>query len=144
MLEIACWNGEAVRVAFAIDTHDREVMAWVASTGGVRGTMVRDLMLACVEARFGGRFSRGEAIRAQHANIVSWHPVQPPDAVVFPESVAEVSEIVRTCAAHRIPIVPFGTGSSLEAGCNAPEGTPLGSCLCSGRAAGRAAAAGAR
>ena len=54
VLEIACWNGEAVRVAFAIDTHDREVMAWVASTGGVGGTMVRDLMLACVEARFGG------------------------------------------------------------------------------------------
>jgi putative transposase len=33
-LEITCWNGEVVRVAFAIDTHDREVIAWVASTGG--------------------------------------------------------------------------------------------------------------
>jgi transposase InsO family protein len=52
-LEIGCWNGEVVRVAFAIDTHDREVIAWVASTGGVSGQMVCDLMLACVEARFG-------------------------------------------------------------------------------------------
>ena len=52
-LEIGCWNGEVVRVAFAIDTHDREVIAWVASTGGVTGQMVRDLMLTCVEARFG-------------------------------------------------------------------------------------------
>lgn len=51
-LEIACWNGEVLRVAFAIDTHDREVMAWVASTGGISGRMVRDLMVACVEARF--------------------------------------------------------------------------------------------
>ena len=52
-LEIGCWNGEVVRVAFAIDTHDREVITWVASMGGVSGQMVRDLMLACVEARFG-------------------------------------------------------------------------------------------
>jgi transposase InsO family protein len=32
--QISCWNGEVVRVAFAIDTHDREVMAWVATSGG--------------------------------------------------------------------------------------------------------------
>ena len=53
-LEIGCWNGEIVRVGFAIDTHDREVMAWAASTAGVTGQMMRDLMLTCVEARFGG------------------------------------------------------------------------------------------
>ena len=51
--EVACWNGEAVRVAFAIDTHDREVMAWVATAGaGISGEMVRDMMLECVERRF--------------------------------------------------------------------------------------------
>jgi transposase InsO family protein len=53
-LEIGCWNGKVVRVAFAIDTHDREVMAWAAAMGGISGRMMRDLMLACVEARFGG------------------------------------------------------------------------------------------
>jgi putative transposase len=48
-LEIPCWNGEVVRLAFAIDTHDREIIAWQASTGGTSGEMVRGLMLACVE-----------------------------------------------------------------------------------------------
>ena len=40
-LEIACWNGEVVRGAFAIDTHDREIIVWQASTGGISGEMVR-------------------------------------------------------------------------------------------------------
>ena len=52
-LEIGCWNGEVVRVAFAIDTHDREIIAWQATTTGISGEMIRDLMLACVEQRFG-------------------------------------------------------------------------------------------
>lgn len=52
-LEIACWNGEVVRVAFALDTCDREAIAWCASTGGISGEMIRDLMLESVERRFG-------------------------------------------------------------------------------------------
>ena len=52
-LEIHCWNGEIVRVAFVLDTCDREVIAWAASTAGVSGEMVRDLMLLSVERRFG-------------------------------------------------------------------------------------------
>jgi putative transposase len=51
--EIACWNGEVLRVAFALDTCDREVMAWRASTGGISGEMIRDLMIESVERRFG-------------------------------------------------------------------------------------------
>jgi putative transposase len=58
-LEIGCWNGEVVRIAFAIDTHDREVIAWISTTGGISGEMVRDLMLDCVERRF-------HALRAPH------------------------------------------------------------------------------
>jgi putative transposase len=54
-LEIACWNGEVVRVAFALDTCDREVMAWCANTGGITGEMIRDLMVESVERRFGER-----------------------------------------------------------------------------------------
>ena len=54
-LEIACWNGEAVRVAFALDTCDREVMAWCAGTGGITGEMIRDLMVESIERRFGDR-----------------------------------------------------------------------------------------
>jgi|TARA_Y100000780_G_scaffold31361_1_gene25620 putative transposase len=53
-LEIGCWNGEKVRVAFIIDAFDREVIAHVAVTGaGVSGSDVRDMMLAAVERRFG-------------------------------------------------------------------------------------------
>ena len=51
--EIACWNGEALRVAFALDSCDREVMVWCASPGGISGEMIRDLMLESVELRFG-------------------------------------------------------------------------------------------
>ena len=47
--ELACRNGEIVRVLFAIDACDREVMGWLATSVGISGEMVRDLMVACVE-----------------------------------------------------------------------------------------------
>jgi putative transposase len=53
-LEFTCWNGEVVRVAFALDCHDREVISWVATTAGISGEMIRDMMVRCVEQRFGG------------------------------------------------------------------------------------------
>jgi len=52
-LEIACDNGEKVRVAFALDCCDREAMGYVATTGGITAEDVRDLMVATVERRFG-------------------------------------------------------------------------------------------
>ena len=52
-LEFTCWNGETVRVAFALDCHDREIIGWLASTSGISGEMVRDMMVQCVERRFG-------------------------------------------------------------------------------------------
>jgi transposase InsO family protein len=52
-LELACRNGDVVRVLFAIDACDREIIAWSATTAGISGEMVRDLMLVCVERRFG-------------------------------------------------------------------------------------------
>ena len=51
--EIGCGNGERVRVAFALDCCDREAMGYVATTGGIGGEEVRDLMVAAVEHRFG-------------------------------------------------------------------------------------------
>jgi transposase InsO family protein len=50
-LEFVCWNGEVVRVAFAVDCHDREVTGWVATTAGISGEMIRDMMMRCVEQR---------------------------------------------------------------------------------------------
>lgn len=53
-LEIGCWNGERVRIAFIIDAFDREIIAYVAVAGaGISGSDVRDIMLAAVERRFG-------------------------------------------------------------------------------------------
>src|SRR5690242_13163203 len=46
------WNGETVRVAFALDCHDREVIGWLATTAGISGEMIRDMMVQCVERRF--------------------------------------------------------------------------------------------
>ena len=51
--EFACWNGEVVRVAFALDCHDREAISWVATTAGISGEIIRDMMVRCVEQRFG-------------------------------------------------------------------------------------------
>jgi putative transposase len=51
--EIGCENGERVRVAFALDCCDREAMSYVATTGGIGGEAVRDLMVTAVEHRFG-------------------------------------------------------------------------------------------
>ena len=62
-LEFTCWNGEIVRVAFALDCHDREVIGWLATTAGISGEMIRDMMVQCVELRFG-------SIRAPHR--VQW------------------------------------------------------------------------
>jgi putative transposase len=52
-MEFTCWNGEVVRIAFAMDCHDREVIGWTATTAGICGEIIRDLMIACVERRFG-------------------------------------------------------------------------------------------
>ena len=50
---LRCWNGDAVYVAFSLDACDREAMRYVASTKGVDGSMIRDLMLESIEYRFG-------------------------------------------------------------------------------------------
>ena len=52
--EFACWNGDIIRGAFIIDSHDREIIAWCTVVNeGISGSDVRDMMLAAVEARFG-------------------------------------------------------------------------------------------
>ncbi|MDB5591875.1 FAD-linked oxidase C-terminal domain-containing protein [Enterovirga sp.] len=72
--------------------------------------------------RFGNRVISSLAVREQHGHTTTWIPNQPPDLVVLPETTAEVAEIVRLCAAERVPVIPFGTGTSLEGHLNAPLG----------------------
>jgi D-lactate dehydrogenase (cytochrome) len=72
--------------------------------------------------RYGNRVVTSLAVRQQHGHTTTWIPNQAPDIVVYPQSTEEVAEIVKICAAHRMPIVPFGTGTSLEGHVNAPFG----------------------
>ncbi|MBM3629550.1 MAG: FAD-binding protein, partial [Alphaproteobacteria bacterium] len=82
----------------------------------------RDAAIAELRARFGDRCSTAASVREQHGKDESWHQPAPPDAVVFARSTEEVSDAVRICAAHKVPIVPFGTGTSLEGGVAALRG----------------------
>ena len=77
---------------------------------------------ADLAARFGNRFTASEAIRRQHGHTLTWLENQPPDAVVFAEDKDDVIDLVKLCAKHDAPIVPFGIGSSLEGHVNAPHG----------------------
>ena len=67
-----------------------------------------------LQARFGERVSTSPAVREHHGKDESYFPYAPPDAVVFVQSTAEVSEIVRLCARHKTPVIAYGTGTSLE------------------------------
>jgi D-lactate dehydrogenase (cytochrome) len=78
--------------------------------------------LPILKQRFGDRFVDSEAIRRQHGQQTTWLPVEPPDAVVFPLSTAEVVDAVRICAEHTVPVIPYGVGTSLEGHVNAPYG----------------------
>jgi D-lactate dehydrogenase (cytochrome) len=82
----------------------------------------KDALFGALAARFGDRFSRSEALREQHSNTLTWLKVQAPDAVVFAETSDEVADVVKACATARMPVIPFGTGTSLEGHLNAPYG----------------------
>jgi D-lactate dehydrogenase (cytochrome) len=73
-------------------------------------------------ARFGNRLVTSQAVRDQHAHTTTWLQSQPPDAVVFAQEAADVQDVVRVCAAHDVPVIAFGTGTSLEGQVNAPAG----------------------
>jgi D-lactate dehydrogenase (cytochrome) len=85
-----------------------------------------DTVIAALAGRYGNRLATGETMREQHAHTTTWIPNQPPDAVLFPQSAEEVQEVVRLCVTHRVPVIAFGTGTSLEGQVNAPNG---GICL---------------
>jgi D-lactate dehydrogenase (cytochrome) len=71
-------------------------------------------VLERLKERFGERVTTSAAVREQHGKDESYHAPAPPDAVVFAQSTAEVAEIVKLCAEHKVPVIPFGTGTSLE------------------------------
>ena len=71
-------------------------------------------MLVVLRQRFGERCSTAAAVCEQHGRDESTYPVTPPDAVVFCESTDDVAAAVALAAQHRVPVIPFGVGSSLE------------------------------
>ncbi len=78
--------------------------------------------LAALAARFGNKLVTSEAVRRQHANTTTWLDNEPPDAVVYAASTEDVQGVIGICAGHRVPVIPFGTGTSLEGHVNAPLG----------------------
>lgn len=78
--------------------------------------------LEALAARFGNRLVTSQAVRDQHAHTLSWLPRQPPDGVVFVQSADDIQEVVRICGSHKIPMIAYGTGTSLEGQVNAPAG----------------------
>jgi D-lactate dehydrogenase (cytochrome) len=83
-------------------------------------------LIDALRSRFGERLSTGAAIREQHGKDESYHQPYSPDAVVFVHSTEEVADVVKLCAAEKVPVVPFGTGTSLEGHVAALQG---GICL---------------
>ena len=79
-------------------------------------------VVGILKQQFGERLHTGQTMREQHGHTTTWIENQPPDAVVFAHNTEEVATIVKTCATHNVPVIPYGTGTSLEGHLNAPAG----------------------
>jgi D-lactate dehydrogenase (cytochrome) len=73
-----------------------------------------DHPFAQIRQLLGDRFTTAQAVREHHGKDQTYHPGALPDAVAFARTTGEVSEIVQVCARHKIPVIPYGTGTSLE------------------------------
>jgi len=71
-------------------------------------------LIDALSQRFGARLSLAQVVREQHGRDESSFSVPPPDAVVFAESTQDVSDAVRLAAQYKVPVIPFGAGSSVE------------------------------
>ena len=75
---------------------------------------LNETLLARLRDILGERLSLGRADRDHHAQSESFHRAPPPDAVAWPQSAEEVSAVLRACSGAGVPVVPWGTGTSLE------------------------------
>jgi D-lactate dehydrogenase (cytochrome) len=75
-----------------------------------------------LQAAFGNRAITSMAVREHHGHTTTMLTNQPPDVVVFPENVDDCVTAMKIAAKHKIPVIPFGTGTSLEGHVNAPLG----------------------
>lgn len=84
---------------------------------GSRGEAFREL-----QERFGQQASLSQDVLAQHSHDESFHHAALPELVVFAESTQDVADCVAICSRHRVPVIPFGVGTSLEGHVNALDG----------------------
>ncbi|MBV9491277.1 MAG: FAD-binding protein [Verrucomicrobia bacterium] len=76
--------------------------------------VAREAAITALSGLLADRFSTAGPVRERHGKDASYHACIPPDAVAFARSTQEVSEIVKICARYKVPLIPFGSGTSLE------------------------------
>lgn len=70
--------------------------------------------IPALQTLLGQGLSLSKSDLEHHGQSESHFPLTPPDAVAYPTNTQAVSEIVKICAAHDCPMIPWGTGTSLE------------------------------
>lgn len=73
-----------------------------------------DAFLASLRELFGDRLSTSQAMREHHGRDESSFDPMLPDAVMFAHTTEEVAAAVALCNQHKVPVIPYGTGTSLE------------------------------
>ncbi|KAM5296848.1 putative D-lactate dehydrogenase, mitochondrial isoform 1-T1 [Glossophaga mutica] len=96
---------------------------WRGYCSGVRqGKLSKDFVEALKAIVGSPHVSTAATVREQHGHDESVHRCQPPDAVVWPQNVEQVSQLAALCYRQGVPIIPFGTGTGLEGGVCAVQG----------------------
>lgn len=94
----------------------KDVVAGARNEAGIAA------VLDTLKQQLGDKLQTGQSFREQHAHTTTYLTTQLPDGVVFAETSDDVKAVVKACGAHKVPVIPFGVGSSLEGQVNAPMG----------------------
>ncbi len=94
----------------------KDVVAGTRNEAGIAA------VLDVLKQQLGDKLQTGQSFREQHAHTTTYLTTQLPDGVVFAENSDDVKTVVTACAQHKVPVIPFGVGSSLEGQVNAPTG----------------------
>jgi D-lactate dehydrogenase (cytochrome) len=97
-------------------------MAMLGNAPRPRDATAVAAVIGALAPRFANRLLTAASVREQHANTTTWIANEPADAVVYAQTTEDVRDVVRLCAAHGVPVIAFGTGTSLEGQINAPQG----------------------
>lgn len=83
---------------------------------GSQGGLSQDFVEALKAVVGSPHVSTASAVRQHHGHDESMHRCRPPDAVVWPQNVDQVSRLASLCYNQGVPIIPFGTGTGVEGG----------------------------